>query len=146
MCVEEWGDTEVLARTIWGEARGESLEGMEAVARVVMNRYKARKWFTGYVLEEGKKVPSIKETCLKKAQFSCWNKNDVNYAKLLAVDERDKAFVLCLKIADRAISGHLPDFTNNALFYHTKSIKPKWAVGHSPCYEVGQHLFYNDID
>ena len=29
---------DVLARTIWGEARGEPLRGQEAVAHVVLNR------------------------------------------------------------------------------------------------------------
>lgn len=31
-------DVDVLARTIFGEARGETVSGMEAVASVVMNR------------------------------------------------------------------------------------------------------------
>ncbi len=31
-------DIDVLARTIYGEARGESISGMEAVASVVLNR------------------------------------------------------------------------------------------------------------
>ena len=41
-------DIEIMAKTIYGEARGEGEEGMEAVACVIMNRYNARKWFTGY--------------------------------------------------------------------------------------------------
>lgn len=145
MSVEKWGDMQVLARTVWGEARGEGNEGMEAVARVIVNRYKAKKWFTGYVIENGKKVPSIKETCLKKYQFSCWNKNDANYQKLLIIDEEDKSFAKCLKVAEAAVTGNLVDFINNATFYHTKSIKPNWALHHAPCFESGNHLFYNDI-
>ena len=31
-------ETDILARTIYGEARGESISGMEAVASVVLNR------------------------------------------------------------------------------------------------------------
>ena len=31
-------DQEVLARTLWGEARGEGPEGMTAVACTIMNR------------------------------------------------------------------------------------------------------------
>lgn len=145
MEIDDWGDLQVMARTLWGEARGEGLEGLEAVARVIINRYKAKKWFTGYRMEDGCKIPSIKETCLKKAQFSCWNKSDVNYSRLLKVDESDKVFRLCLSIAEKAIDGYLPDFTNNATFYHTRNIKPKWALHHSPCYDTGRHLFYNDI-
>lgn len=145
MYVEELGDMLTLACTIWGEARGEGLEGQEAVARVIINRYKANKWYTGYVVENGKKVPSIKETCLKKAQFSCWNKNDPNFSKIKALSENDRAFLICKDVAKRAIDGELVDFINNATFYHTKTIMPNWALHHSPCYETGNHLFYNDI-
>lgn len=138
-------DENILARTIYGEARGEGLEGMEAVACVVMNRVKAKKWFTGYVIENGQKIPSVAQTCLKRAQFSCWNKNDPNYAILQKITAENSLFRECLAVAKRAISGQLQDFTNGALYYHTKQIKPQWAKGKSPCYEVKNHLFYNDI-
>ena len=55
-------DIEIMAKTIYGEARGEGEEGMEAVACVIMNRYNARKWFTGYREEYGVKIPGIAET------------------------------------------------------------------------------------
>ena len=145
MKIDEWEDLQIMARTLWGEARGDGSEGIEAVARVIINRFKAKKWFTGYRIEEGQKVADIKATCLKKAQFSCWNKNDVNYHKILCLTEKDKVFIHCLKVAEKAIDGNLPDFTNNATFYHTKQIKPKCAIHHSPCYETKNHLFYNDI-
>ena len=31
-------DTDILARTIYGEARGESISGQEAIASVILNR------------------------------------------------------------------------------------------------------------
>lgn len=48
-------DVDILARTIYGEARSEGQEGMEAVACVVMNRYRAGRWFTGYLVYGSKK-------------------------------------------------------------------------------------------
>jgi hypothetical protein len=138
-------DEDILARTIFGEARGEGIEGMEAVACVIMNRIRAKKWFTGYVIKNGIKIPSVAQTCLKKAQFSCWNKNDPNYPLLMKISKSDKLFNQCLIIAKRALNAQLTDFTNGALYYHTKAIKPKWAIGKSPCYEIKNHLFYNDV-
>ena len=138
-------DINILARTIFGEARGEGLEGMEAVALVVMNRVKAKKWFTGYEMINGQKIPSVAQTCLKKAQFSCWNKNDANYPLLQKITTESPVFRECVNVAKRALSGRLIDFTNGATYYHTRQIKPQWAVGKSPCYEVKNHLFYNDI-
>lgn len=90
------------------------------------------------------KVPSVAQTCLKRFQFSCWNKKDPNLDKILSVNTQDAKFCECLQIAERALSGELKDFTNGAVYYHTKSIKPYWAQHKSPCYEVKHHLFYRE--
>ncbi|MBR2136682.1 MAG: cell wall hydrolase [Alphaproteobacteria bacterium] len=135
-------DVEILAKTIYGEARGEGLKGMEAVACVVMNRVKAQQWFTGYVAIGGHKVPSISATCLKRLQFSCWNKNDPNYAKLQKVNTEDHLYNQCLSVACRAIGGELKDITNGAVYYHTKQIKPLWAKEKNPCFIYKNHIFY----
>ena len=50
-----------------------------------------------------------------------------------------------LHLAARALAGELEDFTGGATFYHTKNIRPYWSLHKSPCYETGNHLFYNDI-
>ncbi len=138
-------DVEIMAKTIYGEARGESEEGKEAVACVIMNRYKAHKWFTGYRTEYGVKIPDISETCLKPKQFSCWNKKDPNRPLLDKIDASNEVFADCLHLAARALAGELEDFTGGATFYHTKNIRPYWSLHKSPCYETGNHLFYNDI-
>lgn len=138
-------DCDVVARTLYGEARGEGLEGLEAVACVIMNRVKQRKWFTGYVWQNGEKIPSFAQTCLKKAQFSCWNKNDSNFKIINSITTKDKIFCCCVLIARKAVNGELVDFTNGATYYHCKNILPQWAVGKFPCYRHKNHLFYNDI-
>ncbi|MBP5215512.1 MAG: cell wall hydrolase [Alphaproteobacteria bacterium] len=137
-------DIDILARTIYGEARGEGRKGMEAVAFVVINRFRARKWFTGYAWENGIQKPSVAKTCLKRFQFSCWNKNDPNFWKIRLVTTEDNVFCECLKIAEQAIAGELKDFTGGAVFYHAKSIKPKWAENKKPCIKIGNHLFYRE--
>ena len=135
-------DIYTLAMTIWGEARGESLAGKKAVACVVMNRYKAKKWFTGQ---------TIAETCTfcvkgsKYHQFSCWNENDPSYLKMkkgLSADELGE----CLDVATAAVSGELKDFLNGACHYHALNVKPKWADGKMPAFRVGNHYFYCGID
>ena len=127
--------TDVLARTIYGEARGEILEGKQAVASAIMNRVAKKSWY-------GQDVEGV---CLFPYQFSCWDPYDPNRKKLLAVDESDPVFVECLQIADEAISGVLRDKSNGATHYHTKHVRPAWAAGKAPCYAVGAHLFYNDV-
>lgn len=145
MVPDDWDELQVMARTLWGEARGDGLEGIEAVAHVIINRFHARKWFTGYRFVNAVKIADIKQTCLKKAQFSCWNKNDINFPKIMKLNTENKEFRICLNVAARALGGDFYDFTNNATFYHTRNIRPSWALHHSPCYETKHHLFYNDI-
>ena len=64
MSPDDWDDLHIMAATLWGEARGDGIEGMEAVACVIVNRFNARKWFTGYRLDDGIKIPDVKQTCL----------------------------------------------------------------------------------
>lgn len=134
-------DTDVLARTIYGEARGESLIGKEAIARVILNRRQK-------AIDNGGKFwwgNEIAEICQKSWQFSCWNKNDPNYEKLIYVDETDEIFKICKRIAKKAVSGIMKDFLYGATHYHTKEVFPKWSIGKVPCIIIGNHHFYNDI-
>ena len=134
-------DIDILARTIYGEARGESLSGQEAVASVVLNRVKFAKCKGRYWWGN-----TIAEVCRCPWQFSCWNVNDPNY-KILTQDLlADKSFQVCRRIALRAIGGVLSDQTCGATHYHLRSLRPKWSIGKIPCAEIGNHIFCNDIE
>lgn len=128
-------DIDILARTIYGEARGESEEGQIAVACVIMNRYKSKKWFSGR---------TIAETCLKARQFSCWNADDPNCAKIKQVGPT--VLKPYFKLAESIITGAQGDITNGATHYHTKAIMPLWARNKKPCATIGAHVFYKGID
>lgn len=128
---------DILARTLWGEARGESLIGIEAVASVILNRVAKAKKKGGFWWGN-----TIEQVCLKPYQFSCWNKNDPNYPKLQAMDVSDQAFAVCLRIARRAVHGVLKDRTGGATHYHTKDIQPKWALSAETIADIGHHVFY----
>lgn len=133
-------DIDTLARTIWGEARGEGIPGMEAVASVVMNRVKADLGKDGRPDWWGEGIEGV---CRKKWQFSCWNGNDPNLGKLILVKaSEDPHFAAALEIAERAAAGRLIDRTGGATHYHTKSSRPKWAEGQTPTATIGWHLFY----
>lgn len=126
----------VLARTIWGEARGEGFAGMQAVANVIMNRVKRGGWYG----------LTITEVCKKPYQFSCWNVNDVNYAKIQNVTTADNQFLQATEIAQRAVAGTLPDITSGATEYHATSIKPAWNYAKlEEVGVIGNHKFYRSI-
>lgn len=132
---------DVLARTLWGEGRSEGQRGMEAIASVVLNRVAVADERGGYWW--GKDIVSV---CQKPYQFSCWNRSDPNYKKLLAVTDKDVYFATALRIARRAVAGTLPDSAYGATHYHTKAVAPFWAEGADPVAIIGAHIFYRLIE
>lgn len=125
-------EIDVLARTIWGEARGEGPNGMMAVAEVIITRVKhAKRWPNDVI-----------SVCQQPFQFSCWNENDPNLGKLLAVDDTDATFAAALDIAQLAVDGLLQNTTKGADHYHEQSINPRWAHRETPVAVIGRHKFY----
>ena len=133
-------DLELVACTIYGEARGESFIGKMAVGFVILNRAKKRGTTPG-------------SEAIRPYQFSCWNKDDPN-CKLITNpnDISGKEWRECFRAALQVLGGFdlvgckVDDLTKGATHYHTQSIKPYWAQGKEPCYVVGNHIFYNNID
>ncbi len=142
-------EVDTVARTLWGEARGEGDTGMQAVGCVIFNRVQiARK----FIVVQSKPHPlfgdgTFADCCQRKFQFSCWNAGDPNLAKLEAVDNSDPQFVIALRIAEQAVAGTLlPDITNGATHYYERHIPaPPWAVGKTPCAEIGNHRFFKNV-
>ena len=128
---------DTMARTLWGEARGEGLEGIIAVANVIMNRVKNPTWW-------GHDVISV---CTKPWQFSCWNKNDPNRQKLINVTNDDPQFQACKKIAAVACDGNLDDITDGSTNYFDLRMPqpPAWAKEKAPTVIIGNHAFFNNV-
>ena len=124
---------DVLARTIWGEARNQGRIGMEAVAAVIMKRAHNPGWW-------GHDVVSC---CQKSLQFSCWNADDPNRAKMLDVTAEDPQFAEALAIAHDALAERLADPTQGADSYANLDVcKPDWANPHKATCKIGAHTFF----
>ncbi|OPZ78330.1 MAG: Cell Wall Hydrolase [Alphaproteobacteria bacterium ADurb.Bin438] len=121
-------DIDILTRTLYGEARGESDAGVQAVANVIKNRAGLTK--------------SIKSVCLKPYQFSCWNEGDPNKSIITNLSVQDTTYQRCFNIAKRVVNGSLTDNTNGANHYHTSNIKPYWADDTKITAIIGHHIFY----
>lgn len=133
-------EIEILARTLYGEARGEyykqsgGLGSFIAVGNVVINRLMQRTWFGSSVIE----------VCKKPWQFSCWNPKDPNF-KVVSQDRlTDSLFNFCKKVAVGLLMKNWPDLTKGSDHYHSVNIEglPKWAVNQRPQIQIGQHVFY----
>lgn len=126
-------EIDLLARTAWGEARGEGAEGMKAVVNVIMNRVNRGGWYGS----------TVSDVVLKPKQFSCWNESDINYNATKNVTEEDADFYwLKNVIAPKALAGNLPDNTGGATHYHAAYITPAWASTLTQTAKIGNHIFY----
>ena len=126
---------DTLARTLFGEARGEATEGKVAVANVILNRVSKGGWWGS----------NIEDVCRKKWQFSAWNENDPNLHKIKRVTIADLVFHECIIIAHLAAVGLLKDNTEGATHYVAPGVNPKWMRGLTPCVVIGAHRFFNTV-
>lgn len=134
-------DRDVLARTLWAEARGEGPAGQIAVAWTIRNRVndgnKRSWWGEGYV-----------GVCLKPWQFSCWNKNDPNYSYLSGAKPiPSREFAQALIAADQVVDGLQPDPTGGATHYYATTMPkaPAWAAKAKQTLKLGNHVFFKDV-
>lgn len=133
-------DIDVLARTCFGEARGEGLRGMIAVCWVVLNRAHAAKATGRKQFGDG----SIAAACRVPEQFSCWNANDPNRLFIETVTLDNSVFQSAYLAALFVATGESSDLTQGATFYYADSIAtPYWAEG-KPYVSIGHHRFVKD--
>lgn len=127
-------EVDALARTIWGEARGEGQTGMEAVASVIMNRVRSARF-----------PNTVQGVVYQPYQFSMWNAGDPNGAQARAVTSADPNFALALQIAQAAYEGRLADPTGGALHYAISTLTPAWASAATGSVTIGHHTFYTGV-
>lgn len=139
--IDKLTEVEILALTIYGEARGESLDGKAAVANVIINRSVARQL-------------SIKKVCLQPKQFSCWNEDDANYEQLVRLAEKITTtfhidvpvFYECQWIGQGVHLSKIRDLTRGATHYLTKDAYEKRSQNHwsnklPVICVIGNHVF-----
>lgn len=136
-------DLNTMALTVWAEARGEPKVGQRAVAWVIRNRFEHPGWWS-----KAKGIPanSIAAVCRCPLQFSCWNANDPNRARLddPATQRRADYQAIRALCFDVLSAPPLEDPTAGADHYCTKAVAPrtKWAQRRTPVAAIGNHLFY----
>ena len=119
-------ETNCLATAVYFEARGESVEGQLAVARVVMNR-----------AASGKYPPSWCETIKQPAQFSF-----VRHGQFPAVNAGSSAWGKAEAVARLAAANIVPSVSTDVLWYHADYVAPSWRRNLTEDRKIGQHIFY----
>ena len=138
---------QIAGLTIYGEARGERIEGRVAVGCVIRNRVIAGAYGKDY-----------RGVCLRPWQFSCWRVEGgaANYhtvmlaAQSIRIGREGPALRECLWIAEGLVKNHLQDIVRGATHYMTRELweskPPKWAVGLTPVIGIGGHVFFAEVD
>ena len=125
-------DLLLLILCLYGEARGEGIDGMIAVGNVIKNRT---------IVHE----KTYKEVILQPYQFSYFNKgwelvkrdmNNFNNGDKISLEN-------CVKVAILIYFDLVDDNTNGALFYHSVNVSPYWKSSVNKLITIKNHKFYN---
>jgi N-acetylmuramoyl-L-alanine amidase len=119
-------ETTCLATAVYFEARGESVEGQLAVARVVINR-----------AASGKYPATWCETVKQPWQFSF-----VQHGQFPKVNAASAAWARAQAIAELAKANIVPSLTDDVLWYHADYVAPSWGHRLQRVTKVGAHIFY----
>ena len=131
-------DLEIIARTLYGEARGEIPAGQIAVAWCIRNRAEIDLGNDGKPDWWGEGIAGV---CRKPFQFSSWNAADPMHPKLLAASSAQ--LKECLAACFAVLTGEAADPTGGATHYYADTIPmPRWAIGKAPIAVFGAHRFF----
>lgn len=117
-----------LATTVYHEARGESLDGQLAVARVVMNRAASAKYPDSWC-----------EVMKQPWQFSFVNPRT---GRIPAINYGSAAWAKAQGIARLAMAHAYPSVDTEVLWYHADYVAPSWGRRLSYVDKIGAHIFY----
>lgn len=139
-------DLNYLVCTVYGEARGEPIEGQIAVANVIKNRaYASQKTY--------------KDICLAPRQFSCWNQDDPNRSSvlnlLISLEAGDiitdltirQIVIICKAIYENGFKDNshgARNYVSTARYKQAQDRKGKddqWILSMHPATVLGNHTF-----
>ncbi|CAG0895354.1 unnamed protein product [Cyprideis torosa] len=122
----------VLAATVYEEARGEPKKGQTAVVHVIRNRVNANREYWGGGTVEG--------VCLKEGQFECWNGRDVG-GTINQIKNTDDFREIHCHVGN---AWRMSDITQGSDHYNNpdKEGYPSWTKNCTKTMKIGNHQFY----
>ncbi len=115
-----------IAVAVYHEARGETLEGQLAVAKVIMNRAASGKYPTSW-------CGVVKQ----KWQFSF-----VRNGRFPSVDQGSDAWRKALGVTRLAVANAVQSVPTDCLWYHADYVAPSWGRRLTKVEKIGAHIFY----
>ena len=124
----EW---QCLTEALYFEARGETRDGMFAVAEVILNRRDSGD-YPGSVCGVVNQGTGARYAC--QFTYTCDGVSD-------AVNDRG-AWATVGRVAAQMLGGAPRSLTDGATHYHTRAVSPSWAARFPRTAAIGAHLFY----
>jgi hypothetical protein len=125
---EEWA---CLTEALYFEARGESVEGIFAVAEVILNRVDSSRYpdtVCGVIHQGTGQLFECQFT------YTCDGKKETI--------AEPRAYEMVGKVARLMLNGKPRTLTGGATHYHTKSVAPRWSRVYARTTTIGYHHFY----
>ena len=123
---------DALVRTIVAEAGGESDEGQLAVANVILNRFKDKRY-----------PNDIKRIVLQPYQFSAYNSKDEGGNDLVNVSPNNPTYKKVKNIVELLLAGTLSDNTGGATHYWNPSlVNPSWGNSELAVHKNSSTIFF----
>lgn len=124
-------DTELLAKTLYLEAADQPFEGQCAVAMVILERVRDRRW-----------SDTIRGVILQPHQFSCWSGRDPECTKIVQNKSSEKCGLIAHMVEigtfRRYLGDQLPAFNH---YYNPDLCSPPWKDKMTDCQKIGDHIF-----
>lgn len=120
-----------LSEALYFEARGETVKGQFAVAEVILNRVKSKR-FPGSVCDVIHQGTGRKYAC--QFTYTC-----DGHAETI---HEPAAFERVQKVARAVLDGRVAPLTDGATHYHTTAVRPNWARVYTRTARIGVHIFY----
>jgi len=127
-------DIECLALNVYFEARGEPFIGKIAVAHVVLNRMRDRRFPASACMVVQQGGDRVRHNC----QFSWWCDGKSDRPR------HRTAWATSLAVAKEVYWGFVEDPTRGALWYHADYVDPSWNDVFVQTRIIGKHIFYYD--
>lgn len=129
-------DKEMVARTAFMEASREGREGIRAVVHTVLNRFKAKKWYS---------AKTLAGVVVRPSQYSCWNTNDPNRLRMAETADDDPTLNLCRSLVNDAANGGEDPTLGCTHYYSTAIAPPDWTKTGQFVVQIGRHKFFRGV-
>jgi N-acetylmuramoyl-L-alanine amidase len=127
-------ELDCMTEAIWYEARGEGTQGMQAVAGVILNRTKSKRY-----------PDSVCAVVHQPKQFSYRNHAaPAQPIRIVYNQSEAEVYTQASEVAMQALTGRLEQlFDDSVMWYARQDISNYWTKKKAAVMQVGQHIFYS---